>query len=525
MDSVAPMTLRDDAACLVLSDAPVWRSVVEGYAGRESYLPGETVTLHCSSAVSSFDVTVTRVGSDRTVVWHTSGVLGELRDIPDDSYASGCGWPATVKVPIGADWAPGFYEVRFTWPEAAQTPDMGTYACFIVRSGSPSPDMPLLVLATSTWQSYNEWGGAGLYRGSPVVSLDRPYERGFIFKRGDLPEVRVVDTGTDPDPRQLALRHYLDSAGYGLRSTNAGWFQWERRFVAWAENNGYSLDFAASSDLEFNPDILDGRRLVLSVGHDEYWSTGMRNAVETFTRNGGNAAFFSGDICTSKIRYTEDGRTWSSYVMSGDKTTDPVWPDGDVTGFWSDPDFERPETQMTGVSTIFAGYARFGRSTPRGARGFLVQQPQHWVFDGTDVMWGDAIGVDGCLAGFEMCGCDVELRANRLVPTGRFGTPRGADIIAAIPAHLWRAKESSDLFDEEGIWDDSVLLAANVLYGDEPPADAIERLSNGWATMILTEPGGTVFSAATTEWAYCLDDAIIARMTTNILDRFLQLKD
>ena len=45
------------------------------------------------------------------------------------------------------------------------------------------------------------------------------------------------------------------------------------------------------ADLQFVPDLLDGRKLYLSVGHDEYWSWGMRDAVEGIIANGGNAAF------------------------------------------------------------------------------------------------------------------------------------------------------------------------------------------------------------------------------------------
>ena len=515
------MPLRTDVSPLLMDGYPPWRSVVEGYTGRESYEPGERVTVHCSSAVPEFDVTVTRVGARRDVVWSAAAVPGQFRDVSSDVYSSGCGWPVSLEIPTDRDWPSGFYEVRFSWPGSASTGDVGTYACFVLRSTRPSPDVPLLVLSTTTWQAYNEWGGSGLYRGAPIVSLDRPYDRGLLYKRSDIPAVRVTDVGPEPDPRQQRLREYLQDNGYGSRAANAGWFEWERRFVGWAESNGYPLDFAVGSDLAFHPEVLDGRRLVISVGHDEYWSTGMRDAVEDFMARGGNAAFFSGDLCSSKIRFAEDGRSWSSYVMQLDLSADPAWPDGDVTGVWSDPFMNRPETRMTGVSTLFAGYARFGVSTPRGPRGFLVQQPGHWVLAGTGVEWGDAIGVDDCLAGFEMCGCDVELRANRLAPSGRFGTPADAQIIAVAPAHLWRHGEASDLFDDEGQWDDSVLLVANLLHDGNPTAEDIDRLSNGWATMLVMEPGGTVFTAATTEWAFCLEDPVIDRMTRNVLDRLL----
>ena len=73
----------------------------------------------------------------------------------------------------------------------------------------------------------------------------------------------------------------------------AGLFdRWERDFVEWAEAAGYALDYCANSDLEWHPELLDNYRLVLSVGHDEYWSAPMRDHLEAYIAAGGNAAFF-----------------------------------------------------------------------------------------------------------------------------------------------------------------------------------------------------------------------------------------
>ena len=36
--------------------------------------------------------------------------------------------------------------------------------------------------------------------------------------------------------------------------------------LAWAERNGYVLDYAVTTDLEFHPDLLQHYKLVLSVG-------------------------------------------------------------------------------------------------------------------------------------------------------------------------------------------------------------------------------------------------------------------
>ena len=85
-------------------------------------------------------------------------------------------------------------------------------------------------------------------------------------------------------------------------------FTWELPLLCWAERNGYQIDVCTNLDLEFHPEILPGYRLVLSVGHDEYWSAGMRDHLEAFVAAGGNCAFFSGNTCCWQVRVEDQGR-------------------------------------------------------------------------------------------------------------------------------------------------------------------------------------------------------------------------
>ena len=78
--------------------------------------------------------------------------------------------------------------------------------------------------------------------------------------------------------------------------------------------------------------MLDGCRLLLSVGHDEYWTWGMRDTVEGFVAGGGNVAFLSGNTCYWQVRIEGD-------VMVGYKhryAEDPVQSERTTT-MWSDP--------------------------------------------------------------------------------------------------------------------------------------------------------------------------------------------
>src|SRR5262249_33648077 len=137
----------------------------------------------------------------------------------------------------------------------------------------------------------------------------------------------------------------------------AGWHNWERRFVTWAEQNGIELDYAVSTDLAFQPEILDGRRLVLSVGHDEYWSWEVRDNLEAFIGTGGNAAFLSGNAVYWQVRYEDDGRAMVCYKYAAPEQ-DPVRAAQPhlQSGMWSDAVVGRPENHLTGVSFTHGGY-------------------------------------------------------------------------------------------------------------------------------------------------------------------------
>ena len=124
----------------------------------------------------------------------------------------------------------------------------------------------VLVNAVTTWQAYNLWGGRSLYEGpggfdgrSRKVTFDRPY-----------------DTS--------GARLFLD---------------FERDAIEVAERSGVPLAYLTSLDLR--PGVLDGARAVVSLGHDEYWSPGMRAAVTRARDNGTNLAFLGANAVYWRI--------------------------------------------------------------------------------------------------------------------------------------------------------------------------------------------------------------------------------
>ncbi len=500
---------------------------VEGYPTRNSVLPGDELGVCCSGR-GPMTVEVARLGAEREVVWRADGIAVDEQPVPEDAAANGCGWAETLSIPIGRDWRSGCYELAFRPDDGS---DVGR-SCVAVRAPVGERAPLLLVLSTTTYAAYNNWGGPNLYEGGTEVSFDRPWIRGFVA-RPDEPHGRHAIVGDPPDPDNDRLFEYLARHGLSQRAVESGFATWEHPFIRWAERNGIRFDVAQSTDLQFAPDCLDGYAGYVSVGHDEYWSWEMRDVVEAFIGAGGNAAFFSGNACFWQIRLSEGGRHLLSHKYGG-PWFDPVIGTPDerrMTGMWSDPLIGRPENHLTGVSFSRGGYVRFGHAAPRGSGGYTVWQPKHWALDGTGLRYGDVVGAEPVVVGYEADGCDLTFRDGRPVATGADGTPSSFEVVATSPAHLWSSgPDGVELPIREG--HDPTLPAdlqyvAMRLFGDWEP-EHTERITNGHAVMgsYRADGGGEVFTTGCTDWAYGLGDRpdpTVARVTANVLDRLSRL--
>ena len=244
---------------------------VEGYTDQLSYRAGEQVRFHVSTSADQYALEVTRIGAEREVIWQQDQLPGSSHPVPEDASSNGCGWPVSHSLEVPDNWRSGYYEF------ALRVEDQGgkfvqrgrrtaeSRGFFIVRPAGPTDARILLQLATNTYSAYNNWGGYSFYS---------------YHGRGGLQGHRVS----------------FDRPLAGLFD------RWERDFVEWAEAAGYALDYCANSDLEWHPELLDNYQLVLSVGHDEYWSAPMRDHLEAYIAAGGNAAFFSGNSVCWRVR-------------------------------------------------------------------------------------------------------------------------------------------------------------------------------------------------------------------------------
>jgi hypothetical protein len=167
--------------------------------------------------------------------------------------------------------------------------------------------------------------------------------RGFVSLPSDAPRaVLMDDPPVNSEPRYPHME-WAYANGYSKKYMSSGWASFERHFVTWAEAEGYSLDIISQTDLHYRPDLIDGYACIALVGHDEYWSWEMRDAIDAYVARGGHVARFAGNFMW-QIRLEDEGRRQVCYKYIA-RDEDPLMHGGPrhlVTESWEAPEIGRP---------------------------------------------------------------------------------------------------------------------------------------------------------------------------------------
>jgi hypothetical protein len=311
-----------------------------GYATEMSVDAGNTVAFKINTVATAYRIDVYRMG------YYGGAGARKVAEIPNTStlkqsqpacltnFATAlvdCGnWAQSASWAVPADAVSGVYLAKLVREDG--TPG-ASHIPFVVRDDDGGSDL-LYQTSDTTWQAYNEYGGASLYvnhsfpngsfRGYKV-SYNRPFITRGTFHKG-----------------------YLFAA--------------EQPMIRWLERNGYDVSYTTGIDTDRRGAELLEHKAFLSVGHDEYWSGGQRANVEAARDAGVHLAFFSGNEVFWKTRWETsiDGaetpyRTLVTYKETqANAKIDPlpnVW-----TGTWRDPrafnpEGAAPENGLTGTLT------------------------------------------------------------------------------------------------------------------------------------------------------------------------------
>jgi hypothetical protein len=423
------------------------------YVNSISVKQGDTLKFYVSTSSDPFSMRITRFYSNDVKVrmGDFPGLPGGIKNVPSDAYMNGCRWPETFRLVIPDSWEPGMY--RATFPTSAG----GGGVIFFVKAKVPGTHSnTLLVLNTNTWQAYNDYGGKNLY---PSSSPNRSYKVSF------------------------------------QRPSNHGWgaynfFKHEMLYVDWSYNKNRKLEFATDYDLHADPTLLQKYKVVIFVGHAEYWSLDQRRNIDNYVKSGGKLMILSGNTSWWQVRFEDNGNTLVCYKS---RTADPLngIADSLVTVNWYAPPVNNPENKVIGVSFRNGGFVNHGSTLPasQGYGDYAALNTHHWVYSGTGLKDGDEYGYESRIVGNEVDGATFKWENGLPVVTGGDGTPLNYRILGLSPAH------------------------------NPDPAFVNEHATPG---IFHSSSGGVVFNAATLKWVFGLSsDVTVQKITENVYTRFM----
>lgn len=313
--------------------------VVDGYTGKQSYRQGELVTLYLNAETKLYGVININDYAGKTVLSVPAHASPQQPQGPSP-WETGFGYQPTVSFLL-PDLPSGVYLVDNLVP-------------LIVKSGVsvplgggaeiPSPTDILIVYPTNTVAAYNPAGGLSMYSTptpAPIVSFHRPV--GW-------------------------------TSNVALFSATLEWFV--------QVPLPYNVGFIADIDLENYSEIAN-TKLLLVIGHSEYWTRRARENFDTFVLGGGNALMLSGNNMWWQVRYSDDQTQMICYKRVPDPIDDPLM----QTINWSQSRLQYPITRSLG-----ADFPRGGFGSAR-ADSFCILAPKSPVFKNIFVRKGDLLGV------------------------------------------------------------------------------------------------------------------------------------
>ncbi len=474
----------------VVPDISPTSTGIDGYTDKTSVEQGGTIQFFVSIRGISplipaeFTIQISREEENLVPITTLQGLSYE-QTTHSDPAVNGCGWEPSltwiVSPPDPSEpYKSGVYRATLNSGSAS------SYFWFIVKAANPGVNAKILYVASvNTWQAYNPFDG---------------YDQNgnWIFKN----LYYGPDGSYETRARQVSFNRPFIYTGFDY---------FEIRFIQWyykAKANGkfqdlnIEIEFCTSVDLHENLNNFVGNyKLILSIGHDEYWSWEMRDTIENFVKNGGNVAFFSGNVCWWQVRLADDEqnnhfRTMICYkeIQQPDGTyspgedpylTSPPPQNQHTTCNWFNVLPNRPENVMTGVS-YYWGTALLGGYSAS----YVARLHKHWLLKNTELAFGDTFGGALFSGMFETDASDFEDNDRGFpIPSGKnaygFSAPKDLVILATADlSHIGDNHQGPDF----GYWSGP-------------------NYHNGWGTIgIFRKPAavtnGFVFHGGNYNWAY-----------------------
>lgn len=322
---------------------------IQAYASATSVSPGQTISFYVSTQQDNtpYWIDIYRMGWYQgyggRLMTSTSPQIGHAQGYYDSANrrlvnCKSCyidkttglveaRWQPSYTLTVPADWVTGVYLAKFTEARGPQT-----YAPFDILGNTSS--RYIAVTPDTTYQAYNDWGGASLYDPANGIASESNTQARAVKVSSERPY-------TQGDGSNQVLIFEADT-------------------IHWLERQGYDLSYISNVDLHEHPGVLLRHHAYLSLGHDEYWTKEMRDGVESARDFGVGLAFLGANASYWQMRFEPDStgahpdKTIVCYkVLTSQQNLrlDPIFGKDNtrLTTLWRDPALARPENALIGI--------------------------------------------------------------------------------------------------------------------------------------------------------------------------------
>ncbi|TAN22579.1 MAG: hypothetical protein EPN30_08270 [Actinomycetota bacterium] len=328
---------------------------IEGYASKVSVDQGHSFTLFVSTTSDSYVVQAYRMGYYQgllgRLIWTSKNIAGIQQascPVVAPSNTVECNWKPSLTILTNSNWIPGDYLLKLVGDNGAQK-----WVPITVRNDRSNAAV-VIVNAVTTWQAYNLYGRYDLYSGpsgysdrATKVSFDRPYD--YYFGQGA-----------------------------------ADFYGNELPLVSLVEKMGLNVTYITDVDIEKSPGLLSNHRVLVSLGHDEYYSPEMRNALTSAQQNGTNLMFLGANAIYRRIRF-ESTKLGPDRIEVNYRSAalDPMNAVNKalVTTNWPDPPDPEPEGALIGIQYA-CNPVRYD---------MVITDPSSWIFANSGLKFGSRL--------------------------------------------------------------------------------------------------------------------------------------
>lgn len=299
--------------------------IIDGYFSKISASNGDSLDLFINSKK--------RITKPLINVYNSNGVvefklvldfIGPQRISNDKPYENGYGYKLknTFKIPI--DLKSGYYLVANKIPLIVKNRD---------KNGKIA-----VVYPTNTENAYNVNGGMSMYSQSTRATISS-------FLR---PQTRLPFTS---------------------------------EFLKWSLNK--NIDYISDLDMDEYLNI-EKYKLIIIIGHSEYWSRQARINFDRFVEKGNNALILSGNTMWWQIRYSEDNTKMICYKSV---------PEPDVNLLYRTVNWDYKILNYPIINSIGSEFSRGGYGTKKddGWDGYKILKADSPLLKGTNLEYEDII--------------------------------------------------------------------------------------------------------------------------------------